>query len=207
MPATDTHGHASGRGVAQDEDLVQTLRREAEGVRAANAITTVGRLLREYKIPMDSKSGPLDLETRLVHLVIALAETHPRHRKREKAGAKSKWSPWAWAALLIEIEHLLASGARTQTAAAKALATTEPWATLLRGNERPGESLRQEFVKASKRRETDPHFEEIFLLVQKFAPESTANRKRYTSNLLNKKKEPLPTTRIDVLLCQSSVKI
>lgn len=205
MSIKDPSGHYAARD-AQDEDPLQALRREAAEVRSAKALVTVWRLLKDYKIPTTDSSGPLDLNTRLFLLVIALAETHPKHREREKVGAKTKWSLWSSAALLIEFERLLATGAKSQTAAAQTLATIEPWATLMRGNERPDESLRQEFVKARKQREADPHFKEIFLLVQKFAPESVTSRQRYIRKLISKKLTALPEMRIDTLLHQKSVK-
>jgi len=185
----------------QAEDPVHALRLLDAELQAAKAISTVGRLLKEYNIPTQNRSGHLDLQTRLFHLVIALAENHPNHRKRKKQGAKSKWGPWSWAALLIEIDRLLASGVESQTAAAQQLATTQPWAGLLRGNEGPDQSLRQEYIKANRKRKTDVHFCDWVQMVKKYAPEEAGARKRYITNLV-RGKETHPENRIDLLLAK-----
>lgn len=169
------------------EDPLHALRLLEADLEAAKTISTVGRLLKEYDIPTQTRFGRLDLQTRLFYLVIALAETHPSHRELKKKGAKSKWGPWSWAALLIEIDRLLASGVESQTAAAQHLATTQPWAGLLKGNEGPGQSLRQEYIKANRKRKIDDQFCDWVQMVKKYAPEATSARKRYITNLVRGK--------------------
>lgn len=202
-----TKNHRGRSSVKDDEaeDPLYSLRRQDAEIKAASAIATVGHLLKEYNIPVQSRAGLLDLETRLFHLVVALAETHPKHRKRQKQGAKSKWGPWSWAALLIEVDRLLASGVKSQTAAAKHLATTQPWVGLLRGNEGPDKSLRQEYIKANQKRKSDVYFCDWVKLVKKYAPEEADARKRYIINLV-RGKEIHPENRIDFLLSEAAVK-
>jgi hypothetical protein len=169
------------------ENSPQGLRKEVEDIWAGQALKTVWDLLREYKIRANPPNGDADFEIRLIHLVLALAATHPKHKKRARPGPKVKWGAFEKAALLSEVNQLQREGRRAGkrialTAACKEIAGRKPWKSFLECASNPSETLRQMY-NGSK---TDSSLDNFVLFFAEAAKSGEEERRRRIALMLRR---------------------
>jgi hypothetical protein len=195
VPLVSKEGH-SNRSLKAHQKAVAD-------VWTAQALKTAWTLLREYKIPPNSSNGDVDFEVRLVHLVLALAATHPKHKKRARSGPKTKWGAFEKAALLNEVGQLQKEGKRSgkkiaPTAACRELAGRQPWKSFLDDVENPSETMRQMYSESK----SDSSLENFVLFFAEAGKSGEEERRRRIALMFKKSpaKRPDLGKRLDQLL-------
>ena len=181
----------------------RALRKEVSDIWVEQAYKTVEALLREYKIPANTANGDVDFELRLLQLALALAATHPKHKKRARSGPKAKWGAFEKAALLSEVHHLLKEGKRsgkkiTLTATCKEIAGRKHWNSFLEDTYNPAETLRQMYNESR----SDSSLDNFVLFFAEAAKSGEEERRRRIALMLRKNlpKTPSLEGRLDQLL-------
>jgi hypothetical protein len=185
------------------EHSPQALRREVKDIWAGQALKTVWDLLREYKIPANHSNGDADFEVRLIHLVLALTATHPKHKKRARPGPKTKWGAFEKAALLSEVSQLQREGRQSGkrialTAACKEIAGRKPWQSFLEDAHNPSETLRQMYNESK----SDTSLDSFVRFFAEAAKSGEEDRRRRIALMLRKSlpKRPSLEGSLDQLL-------
>jgi len=185
------------------EQSPHALLTEVNDIWVGQALKTVWGLLREYNVPVNPSNGDVDFEVRLIHLVLALAATHPKHKKRAKAGPKTKWGAFEKAALLSEVSQLQREGRRSGkrialTAACKEIAGRKPWQSFLEDAQDPAETLRQMYNESK----SDSSLDNFVIFFADAAKSGEEERRRRIALMLRKSlpKRPSLERSLDQLL-------
>ncbi len=169
------------------DDSSKAIRAKEKDICAAQALKTVMGLLKEYKIPGNPAHGELDFELRLMHLVLALAATHPKHKKKARSGPKTKWGAFEKAALLSEVSQLQREGKRAGkpvalTAACREIADRKHWKSFLDDAQNPSETLRQMYTESR----SDSSLDNFVLFFAEAAKSGENERSRRISLMLRR---------------------
>lgn len=149
----------------------------------ARSLSKVFDLLKEYEIPTKPTGKgirePHDLTSRLFLLVLALAETHPKHKARKKRGVKPTWGNFQKAALVSEVDQFRRLAQKTGktftvSSACRTIAREPYWQSFLINTEKPAEVLRQTYSISVK----NESLENFILFYKEAEKKSEATRKK-----------------------------